>query len=120
MANENNLKPVRSESEAREKGKKGGLKSGEVRRERKLLKEELLLLLSTGKTQEKISVALIKKALKGDIRAFEIIRDTIGEKPTDKQEITGRNGAPLVQQTYLTPEECKAAINHIKDFINNG
>lgn len=38
---------------------------------------------------------------------------------SSKQELTGKDGAPLVQQTYLTPEECKAAINHIKDFINN-
>ena len=32
--------------------------------------------------------ALIKKAANGDTKAFEVIRDTIGEKPTDKQEIT--------------------------------
>lgn len=31
MANENNLKPIRSVNEAREKGKKGGKKSGEIR-----------------------------------------------------------------------------------------
>lgn len=85
MANSENLKPIRSESEARENGKKGGIKSGEVRRARKTLKEELLLLLESGNTQNKISLALIKKALKGDIKAFEVIRDTIGEKPVDKQ-----------------------------------
>ena len=42
MANEKNLKPVRSTSEARKKGKAGGIKSGKVRAERKTLKEELL------------------------------------------------------------------------------
>ena len=73
MANSENLKPIRSESEARENGKKGGIKSGEVRRARKTLKEELLLLLESGNTQNKISLALIKKALKGDIKAFEEI-----------------------------------------------
>jgi hypothetical protein len=88
MANSENLKPIRSESEARENGKKGGIKSGEVRRARKTLKEELLLLLESGNTQNKISLALIKKALKGDIKAFEVLRDTIGEKPTDKQEVS--------------------------------
>lgn len=30
------------------------------------------------------------------IRAFQTIRDTIGEKPTDKQEITGKDGQPLL------------------------
>lgn len=85
MANSENLKPVQSKNEAREKGKKGGKKSGEIRRARKTLKEELLLLLESGNTQNKISLALIQKALKGDIKAFEVIRDTIGEKPVDKQ-----------------------------------
>ena len=84
MANEKNLKPVRSTSEARKKGKAGGIKSGKVRAERKTLKEELLLLLSQGNTQEKISLALIQKALNGDTKAYEVIRDTCGEKPVDK------------------------------------
>jgi hypothetical protein len=28
--------------------------------------------------------AILKKALKGDTKAFEIIRDTIGEKPAER------------------------------------
>ena len=31
---------------------------------------------------------LIAQALKGNIRAWELIRDTIGEKPSDKIETT--------------------------------
>lgn len=88
MANKDNLKPVRSKKEARERGKNGGIKSGEVRRERKTLKDELLLLLATGNTQNKVSLALIKKALSGDTKAFEVIRDTIGEKAVEKVENT--------------------------------
>lgn len=88
MANKNNLKPVRTKEEARERGKKGGIKSGEVRRERKTLKDELLLLLATGNTQNKVSLALIEKALSGDTKAFEVIRDTIGEKAVEKVENT--------------------------------
>ena len=86
MANEQNLKPVRSKSEARSRGKKGGIASGKARRERKTLKDELLLLLEEDDNNTKISVALLKKALTGDIQAFTTIRDTIGEKPTDKIE----------------------------------
>lgn len=37
-----NLKPVRSVDEAREKGHAGGIKSGEARREKKALRELLL------------------------------------------------------------------------------
>lgn len=84
MANEQNLKPVSSKKEARERGRKGGLASVESRRKRKTLKEELLLMLSEGETQQSVTLALIEKAMSGDTKAFEVIRDTIGEKPIDK------------------------------------
>lgn len=89
MANEKNLKPIRSVSEAREKGKNGGIASGKARRKRKTLKEELIALLETGDNQVKLSVALLTSALDGNVKAFEVIRDTIGEKP--KEEISIEN-----------------------------
>lgn len=87
--NESNLIPQnkRTKEEQREIARKGGIASGKARKERKELKEELLILLSKGNTQEKISLALIKKAMKGDTKAFEVIRDTIGEKPKDVVEV---------------------------------
>lgn len=86
MANEKNLIPhnKRSKSEARENGRKGGIASGESRRKRKSLREQLEILLENGNTQESIAVALVEKAMSGDVRAFEVLRDTIGEKPVDK------------------------------------
>lgn len=85
MANESNLKKL-STREAREIGKKGGKVSAKARQERKALRDELLLLLSNGDTQKKVSLALIEQAKNGNTKAFEIIRDTIGEKPVDKVE----------------------------------
>lgn len=84
--NEENLIPFnkRTEEEQREIAKKGGKASAKARQERKALKDELLLLLSKGDTQQKVSLALIQQALEGNTKAFEIIRDTIGEKPVDK------------------------------------
>jgi hypothetical protein len=84
--NEENLIPFteRTKEEQREIARQGGIASGKARRERKTLKEELLLLLEKGDTQEKISLAMIKEALDGNTKAFEVIRDTIGEKPEDK------------------------------------
>lgn len=82
-----NLMPPRSTDEARERGKKGGVKSGEARREKKLLKESLSVLLETEEGQEKICTALFKQAQRGNIKAFEVIRDTIGQKPVDKSEV---------------------------------
>jgi chorismate synthase len=99
MANEQNLVPFTSEQsreEAVKNGQKGGIASGQSRRARKTLRAELEILLSaqtidkeTGKktestVQEAVTVALVKQALKGNTKAFEIIRDTIGEKPVER------------------------------------
>lgn len=89
MANAENLKKGKatqfsSGEEAAKNGKKGGEASAKARAERKTLKEELLLLLSEGDTQKKVSTALIKKAKSGNVKAFEVLRDTIGEKPMEK------------------------------------
>jgi hypothetical protein len=92
MANKKSLKPFTSE-QSREKavinGRKGGISSGIAKRKRKTLKEELLLLLESEEIQKKISTALINEAINGNnagsvTKAFEVIRDTIGEKPIDK------------------------------------
>ena len=89
MANEKNLKPqnTRTKKEQREIAKKGGIASGESRRKRKTLKEELLALLETNDYNKKISLALIKEALLGNTKAFKTIRDTIGEKPVETVEL---------------------------------
>jgi len=85
MANEDNLIPFneRTESEHREIARSGGIASGESRRERKTLREHLLIYLSTGDTQDEILRALVDRARKGDIGAFKVIRDTIGEKSAE-------------------------------------
>lgn len=95
--NKDNLKSLaeRTTKEQREIATMGGIASGEARREKKRLKEALTLLLEmtdarTGKdNQETIAAALIGQAKRGNVRAFEVIRDTIGEKPTDVKEIKG-------------------------------
>lgn len=84
------------EERAREAGRKGGMRSAEIRASRKSLREELLTLLTVtskgadGKDhsqQEAISIAMIRAAREGNVRAFETIRDTIGEKPVDKVDV---------------------------------
>ena len=37
--------------------------------------------------QTAINIAMIKRALLGDVQAAQYIRDTVGEKPTDKIEL---------------------------------
>lgn len=98
MANANgnpqNLTPFNTMDKEKKKAvqSKGGKTSAKKRRERKAFKEALLTALSVvtedGKTiQDKGVEALMDKFLKGDPKVFEIIRDTVGEKPTDKQEV---------------------------------
>lgn len=75
--------------------KKAQAKSVAKRRENQTLAELLKIALllpneDTGETNNvAITNALIRKAIGGDVKAFEVLRDTIGEKPTDKQEVTG-------------------------------
>ena len=110
MANEKNLIPYRfnkrSANEARENGSKGGKKSGEVRRKRKAMKEQMEMLLTLPvKNQEQYSfisnlgidkkeidnqmaliVAMYAKALKGDVQAFNAIREVTQDERTASQE----------------------------------
>ena len=72
--------------------KAGGKASAESRKRKKLLRECIDELLakeytSDGKTltgSEALAVTLMKKAMKGDVKAFEVLRDTAGEKPVEK------------------------------------
>lgn len=67
----------------REIAKKAQQRSVESRKRNKTLKEELELLLLSDERQTKISLALLQEALNGNVKAFEVIRDTIGQKPKD-------------------------------------
>lgn len=86
----------RSTEEARELGRRGGVASGIARREKRNLRMQLEMLLDkeykvkVGDGEklisggEAVSTKLLEKALKGDVRAFEVLRDTIGQRPVEK------------------------------------
>lgn len=76
-----------------EESRKGGINSGASRRRRRDLRLALEALLEKeyrGKSGELLSgaeaIALkqMEKALWGDTKAFEVVRDTVGQKPVDK------------------------------------
>lgn len=89
--NDQNLKSFseRTPRERSELGRKGAEKANATKRARKTLREELLALLAKGDTQNRMSLAILEKAMNGDIRAFEVIRDSIGEKPKEQVETSG-------------------------------
>lgn len=95
-----------------EYGRQGGIKSGETKRRKKAMKETLEVLLSmpmkNGKSsdvesiknfaalkgkninvQEAMIIAMIHRAMKGDVKAAEFLRDTSGQKPTDNMNVIG-------------------------------
>lgn len=113
-----NLKPPFTPKEAREQGKKGGVASGKARVERKRfadymetrLNEKITVTLTKPKAEgggeykttmtrkEYMALIFLQKAVKGiegakrltsaDIKAYQTIEATIGEKPVDKLEAT--------------------------------
>lgn len=95
-----NLKKLTSE-EARTNGSKGGKKSVEVRRQKKLLKELLEEALEketkTGNQAIDITNALIKKAKKGNVKAYEVIRDTLGQKPVESVKIENPQATKVLE-----------------------
>ena len=108
MKGEENLIPLseRTKEEQRKIQKKAGKASGEARREKKLFQKAVLAALEAasgkgGTLLEEIVSAQIKRALKGDTRAFEALRDTSGEKPTDKVEASVTNENKDLMREYL-------------------
>ena len=93
MANNENLKPLTTEK-AREIGRKGGKASVKARRRKKELKQLLEMALSQPAEVEgmdnymAIVVALVNEGKLGNVKAFEVIRDTLGQKPTDNVSIS--------------------------------
>ena len=109
MANEQNLIPGGYKL-SQEEASRGGKASGRARKKRKMFKQLFNELLAGELTPELaealneksnalgidtsgftvaeyIGLAQVVKAVGGDTKAFEVIRDTVGEKPVDKQEM---------------------------------
>ena len=95
MANNENLIPnnERSPNEVRENGRKGGIASGEARRAKRDLRKALEMLLEkdftdeNGKTitgTEAVTAKLFEQAMKGNVKAFETLRSTVGQDPVQK------------------------------------
>jgi len=110
---EDNLKPIQkgqlSKEELKKRQKNGGIKSGEVRKEKKLLKDTIAMMLemkapdhlkveledklgiNVDTIQDLITSGLMGKAMSGDAKAFEVLRDTVGQKPKDEIMQTNTN-----------------------------
>ena len=106
-----NLIPLnkRTKEEQRKIAKMGGDASAKARAEKKSSANRLLYLMTLPASErnkakmvdlgitdpdlldmgQQMYIKQFEKAMKGDTQAFLAIRDTIGDKPTNKTEVTG-------------------------------
>lgn len=83
----------RTKEEQRRIARQGGIASGKARAEKRDLRKALELLLEQTYTDKKgvtrtgaqaITEKLFSEVMKGNVRAFEVLRDTVGQKPVEK------------------------------------
>ena len=114
MANEENLKKIRSTSEARELGKKGGKASGKSRRKKANLKNALNTILTAEATSETAQIleelgfentnemaimfSLTQQAMKGNVRAIELINKMA---TSEKDELDRKEQKARIKQLEL-------------------
>lgn len=110
-----NLIPLnkRTKAEQRRIVTKGGIASGEARRNKRMLKEIFETLLNeeiTDKNGVKRTVKeagamnIVKQYISGNLKAFELVRDTIGEKPAE---------------TIITADITQKDIDEVQELINS-
>lgn len=93
MANKNSIKNGEGtrfksgDTAAKSAGKKGGVRSGEAKRQYATFRDAFKAMM-TDEDRQKIYDALMTKAMSGDVRAAEFLRDTLGEKPVERVEQT--------------------------------
>lgn len=131
--NEQNLQPIKkgelTSEEAKRRGHNGGKASGKARRERRRFEETLRIMLTLptkqGKVtdaaklrtlskdelesanltvQDKIVVRLINEAMRGNTKAYEIIRDTIGED-ANQQTVSPLDRLAQVLEKYAEEDD---------------
>lgn len=123
VANEENLIRL-SPSEAREYGRKGGIKSGETRRRKAALRDTMNRLLTMqveveglsdilrsdgGEStyEEVIAMAMIQQASLGDVKAYQAIMKTVGQ--------TEMSEADLEEQKIRTDRAKRARDQEVGD-----
>lgn len=123
--NKQNLKPCRTKEEARERGKKGGKASGISRRlaatfreaalnvldEEKSLKDEAGKVVGKTNGREALMNVLMRQAVKGNIKAIEMLLKISGEGVAEKIEISGKDGSDLFKG--LTNKELEDKVKEL-------
>ena len=112
-----NLKSFSKQSanEVREIWRKGGINSGKTRRFKREMREILERKAEDEGWAEKACEILFKLIQKGNMKAIEFLRDTMGQKPADKIETVEKI---KIKKVFITEEMNKKANDFIDKFIN--
>ena len=138
MANDDNLKSLgdRTTEEQREIARQGGKASGRSRRRKRQFRDELEMLLPltdkgkdgqpiinplTGRkqtVQQSITMQLLLKARKGDVKAAKLIFEVLGERLLRAEETHDVN---VTHSRYegMTEDELVAETKRLNDAIEN-
>lgn len=88
-----------SADESSSRGRKAGIASGEARRESRRLKDAIVDRITDDDLDEIVD-GLIRRAKK-HTRDFEVLRDTIGQKPKDNMAV--EHYEPVVIRVHHVP-----------------
>lgn len=133
---EDNLKPIKkgqlSNEELKRRQSNGGKKSGEARKHKRLLKDTIEMLMKSKPTpqmvkmyanlfgfnpkdlQEIVTGGLFQQAIKGNPKAFELLRDTMGQKPVDT--VMSMNTDVDIEKALNDPNLIDKVFNKIKEL----
>lgn len=93
------LDVIRDSETARIKGRAGGLASVAARRKRKQMREYMEIALkmideATGETNaQAMALAMVEKAKGGDVKAYEAVLGTVGEKAPQMVDVRSGDGS---------------------------
>jgi len=117
MPNEQNIakhKYKAGDPRASANGRAGGIASGATKRKNRDIRVAINELLEKGYNikdpdnpskrkdvsgAEALALVIMNKALRGDTKAFELVRDTAGQKPTDSMILTASVNTPYDELT---------------------
>lgn len=117
MANEQNLMPIQEVNSRRTReqhsadSRKAGIASGEARRRKKTMRETLEMLLDekykkTGKTyREEATIGLLKGAIWGNAKNYEVILDLLGELRQAEEEKANKEMSKVEELLSKIKEE---------------
>lgn len=117
VVNEQNLKPIDSVEKAREMGRKGGIASGKSKRRKKALREIAQAMgsaeVDVKKTADKLKkigmdnsydsavvLALYQRAMKGDVRAIEVLAGMLGQSLVPQYEEDNRKADTALKKAH--------------------